>query len=199
MLLLGVLNVYGMVRGTPLTRPWELVTERAPRALAQLLATPPLDAFMSREAAEAMLAATGGDAWNLGTLSEGRHPLLRYLHDCTSPEDRVWVSGSTPFHVGYLIDRRIAGGHLYWHQAWRRDPEGQAVSLRLLRSTSVPFLFSANDPVLDELVPYPQIREHVLGHYDEVPGTAGHLFVERGRMPTSTFGPARFPCFGTGR
>jgi hypothetical protein len=194
-LAITVAGVLGVVRDTPLGRPHELLTERVPRAFAQLLAMPPIDAFVSRVAAEQQLAEHGGDAWNLGTLTEGRHPLLRYLHDCTTAEDRVWLTGSTPFHVAYLIERRIAGGHIFWHQGWRSDPEGEAESLGLLRSTSVPFFFSANDPLLDDLKLYPRIREHVLRFYDEVPGTDGHLFVERARRPTGVFGPARFPCF----
>ena len=60
-------------------------------------------------------------AWAAGR--SFRAVLLRYVHDCTSPGDRVLVTGSTPFQVGYLVERPIAGGHLFWRDGWRRDAD----------------------------------------------------------------------------
>jgi hypothetical protein len=157
-------------RESPLFRPMELPRSVA-SAFGQLLASPPVPAESS------------------GAPS----PWLQYLRDCSVPGDRLLVSGSTPFQVGYYTRRPPAGGHIFWRQRWRRDPKRQEESLALLRQQSVPFAYSTNDPILKELEFYPKIRAYFVEHYVELKG--GTLLVDRRRQATGTFMPLGLPCF----
>lgn len=170
--LVGVTAVAAVIwtRESPIFRPGELPRSVA-SAFEQLLASPPVPAESS------------------GAPS----PWLQYLRDCSVPGDRLLVSGSTPFQVGYYTRRPPAGGHIFWRQRWRRDAERQDESLALLRRQSVPFAYSTNDPVLDELEFYPSVRAYFVEHY--LVFKDGHLLVDRRRQPTRTFEPLGLPCF----
>lgn len=118
---------------------------------------------------------------------------LQYLRDCSLPGDRLFVTGSTPFDIGYYTRRGPAGGHIFWHQRWRRTPAHQEESLALLERQSVPFAISTNDRILDDLETYPLIREYMARHYKALDG--GWLLVDTRREPKRTFGPDGYPCF----
>jgi hypothetical protein len=169
--------------------------EYVPRVIGQLFLYPPIDAFATlREVRE---WANGQDlsAWKSGTVPRASDILLRYLRDCTAASDHVFVSGSTPYHINYLIERPLAGGHLFWRHSWRSDPRHEEMSLALLHRQSVPFAFSTSDPVFDELEPYPRVRAYFMAHYTVFPGSNGRLLIDSRRRPTGTFGPFDFPCF----
>jgi hypothetical protein len=121
--------------------------------------------------------------------------LFRYLHDCTGAGDRLLVTGSTPFTVTYYTQRPLAGGHLYWHSAWRSDPPREEESLALLRRQSVPFAMSTHDPVLDDFTRYPRIREYLVANYREVEGSHGTVLADTRRRVVRTFGADHRPCF----
>ena len=121
--------------------------------------------------------------------------MLRYLHDCTVPGDRLLVTGSTPSEVNYLVERPFAGGHILWHHRWRADAEHEAQSLAAIERQSVPFAYSDTDPVLDDFTSYPRILEYLRTHYVELEGSGGLLLVDRRRTPVRTFGALGFPCF----
>jgi hypothetical protein len=120
---------------------------------------------------------------------------VRYLHDCSAPGDHLFVSGQTPYQVGYYANRPVAGGHLYWHDGWRRDPMREAQSLALLKRQSVPFAFSTHNVVLDDVARYPRIHAYLAAHYRPLEGSDGHLLYDTRRAPTGTFGKLGFPCF----
>jgi hypothetical protein len=46
----------------------------------------------------------------------------------------------------------------------------EAELLRLVQAQSVPFAMPTTDPVLDDLVAYPNIHRHVMTHYREREG-----------------------------
>lgn len=158
-------------KDSPLFHPAEL-PRSVSSAFRQLVASPPVPAESS------------------GAPS----PWLQYLRDCSVPGDRLLVTGSTPFQVGYYTRRPPAGGHIFWRQRWRRDPVRQEESLALLRRQSVPFAYSTNEPVLQDLEFYPKIRAYFAEHYAEFKG--GHLLIDRRRQPTGTFKALGLPCFG---
>ncbi|MBI3049031.1 MAG: hypothetical protein HYY76_12060 [Acidobacteria bacterium] len=170
-LLSGVAAVI-WTRDSPIYRPSEL-PRSVSRAFDRLLTSPP-------EPAESD-----------GTPS----PLLRYLRDCSTPGDRLIVTGSTPFQVLYYARRAPAGGHIFWRQRWRRDPAYEQQSLAMLQRQSVPFAFSTNDPVLEDFKFYPKIWEYLEENYVELQGTKGNVLVDRRRQPTRTFEPGGYPCF----
>jgi hypothetical protein len=189
-LFITLVTALGFVRESQLLRPREAV-RRLRAARHTLLAVPAIDGYVPREQALRVDRST----FAKDDLGEKLPFILRYVHDCTRPEDRILVTGSTPFQVGYFTERRIAGGHLYWHQKWRRDAARQAESLALLEKHRPPFAISTTDPVLDDFKVYPHIREYLVDNYVEVPGSAGLLLVDRHRRATSRFGAVGFPCF----
>jgi hypothetical protein len=183
LLLLTVVPVYTYTYGSAIYAPLDLENQ-VTAALRQLLASPPIDAYLTREQA----------------LASNQQPvdpavILRFLHDCSRPGDRLLITGSTPYHVGYYTERPIAGGQLFWHHRWRTDAEGQRQQLALLQRQSVPFAFSTGDPVFNDLANYPLVLEYMQQHYVEVPGTNRVLLVDRRRTPTGTYGPSGLPCF----
>ena len=161
-----------------------------PSLFAELLTSPPIDAY--QPAAAARMADQ--QMWNTGAVDKGRL-LTRYLHECTRPEDRILVTGSTPYHITYYTNRRIAGGHVFWHHGWRSDPVREEQLLALLERQSVPFAFSTHDPVFADLQRYPRIHQHFATHYAELEGTNGLLLFDTRRGATSRFGRLGFPCF----
>jgi hypothetical protein len=169
--------------------------EYVPRVVGQLFLSPPIDAFATLREVHEWANGQDRNAWNGGTVPRTPDILLRYLHDCTAAGDHVFVSGSTPYHINYLIERPLAGGHLFWHHSWRSDPRHEAQSLALLQRQSVPFALSTREPVFDELKPYPHVRAYFMTHYTVFPGSNGRLLIDSRRMPTGSFGPFDFPCF----
>ena len=174
---------------------WDLLKSSEARELVptfrQLLTTPPIDALQPADQARGVHPAE----W-LAIDADARLNLaMRYLHDCTRDGDHIFVTGSTPYQVGYYTERPIAGGHLEWHQGWLSDPRHEKQSLLLLRMQSVPFAFSTHDPVLDDLRAYPDIRRYFQENYVPLDGSGGLLLVDRRRQPTGQFGAVGFPCF----
>lgn len=155
-----------------------------------LLASPPIRGNSSAEPSAADIATL----W-AGPNADRGWVMMRYIHDCTREGDRVIVTGSTPYHIGYMVERPIAGGQLFWHHGWRRDPAREVQALELLRRQSVPFALSTHDPVLRDFEKYPRIREYLASNYTELDGSAGFLLIDKGRRPTGTFGTLGFPCF----
>jgi hypothetical protein len=189
-LIITTVTALGWVRESQLLRPREAL-RRLRAARPALLQVPAIDGYVPRQEALRVDRAT----FDNGALGDKLPFMLRYVHDCTEPRDRVLVTGSTPFQVGYYTERRIAGGHVYWHQRWRADAEHEAESLTLLRQHRPPFAISTTDPVLQDFMRYPRIHEYLVANYVEVPGSAGLLLVDRERRPTSRFGAAGLPCF----
>lgn len=189
-LIITTITALGWVRESELLRPRQALRRLRADGHA-LFDVPPIDGYMSRQEARRIDLAT----FTKYDLGDKLPVMLRYVHDCTRPQDRILVTGSTPFQVGYYTERRIAGGHLYWHQRWRADATHEAESLGLLRAHRPPFAISTTDPVLQDFTLYPHIREYLVANYVEVPGTGGLLLVDRRRQPTSRFGAAGFPCF----
>jgi hypothetical protein len=175
-----------------LTRP---SLQSVPRVAGRLVSSPPIDAFVTLGDVREWADGQDRDAWNSGAVPGAFEILLRYLHDCTAAGDHVFVSGSTPYHINYLIERPLAGGHLFWRHGWRRDPRHEAQSLALLQRQSVPFALSTSAPVFEELAPYPRLHEYFMTHYTVFPGSNGRLLIDSRRTPAGRFGPFDFPCF----
>jgi hypothetical protein len=164
-------------------------------SLQDMTVSPPIDTFITRANADRIMAETGEETWQKGEISQLQGILMRYVHDCTAEGDRVLVSGSTPYHVGYAVHRPVAGGHVFWHHRWLADPPHEARILALLQRQSVPFALSTHDPVLGDLEPYPSVHRYIAANYEPLPGSRGVLLVDKRRVPTGTFGPFGFPCF----
>ena len=160
-------------------------------AYRQLASSPPIDAFQPAGEAQQVDWA----AWEASGQDDRLKVMIRYLHDCTRDGDRLLVTGSTPYQVGYYTERPIAGGQLQWHHRWRSDPGHEEQSLAVIRRQSVPFAFSTNDPVFDDFGAYPRIHAYLKENYVEVDGSRGLLLVDKRRQSTGRFGRLGFPCF----
>jgi len=121
--------------------------------------------------------------------------MMRYMHDCTRDGDRLLVTGSTPYHVGYFVERPLAGGQMQWHHRWRASPPDELQAFALIERHPVPFAFSTHDPVLDDFTAYPRIHAYLQEHYVHVEGAHGLLLVDKRRQPTGRFGSLGWPCF----
>jgi hypothetical protein len=168
-----------------------ITKERVLKSFSRLTIRPPIDGHVGSYLGRPFTEAD----WRDATPEDRRGLRLRYLYECSLPSDRVLITGSTPFDVPYFLNRRIAGGHLFWHMAWRSDPVREAQSLALLQRQSAPFVYAATDTIAGELSPYPNIRRYVERTYFEPEGGEGRLLVDRRRPPVSYFGPLRWPCF----
>jgi hypothetical protein len=186
-LLVTTLAVLGFVDELWLLEPVKI----ADIPISQLVSSPPIDGFQPASAARELEPAV----WNEMDADRKQRVMMRYMHDCTRDGDRILVTGSTPYQVGYYVNRPIAGGHLQWHHRWRSDPAHEMQSLGLIERQSVPFAFSTHDPVLDDFKAYPRIHEYLSKNYQEVEGSNGLLLVDRRREATGTFGRVAFPCF----
>jgi hypothetical protein len=190
MLFLAGVTTYAYTRGTYIFRPLALADESLRPTFEHLLVYPPIDGNLPPEG----IPAYDHALWNSHDGDKGSL-MMRYVHDCTRAGDRVFVTGQTPYHVGYYIERPIAGGHVFWHHRWRSDPVNEMKSLALLEKQSVPFAMSTHDPILEDLKRYPSIREHFVKHYVELAGSNGLMLIDARRQPTGTFGVLGFPCF----
>jgi hypothetical protein len=161
-----------------------------PDVFVELLASPPIDGFAPLDEVRSLDRSNWNDQ-EVHTVEV----LLRYIHDCTAPGDRVLVTGQTPFQVGYYLERPIAGGHLFWHEGFRSDPVRERQSLELLQRQSVPFAYSTHDPVFDDFKRYPRTLEYLRRHYVELEGSRGLVLVDTRRQATGMFEHLGFPCF----
>jgi hypothetical protein len=190
-----VSSTIGYTRGTSIAAPLAFAGTIG-SAFRELIASPPIDGLLPRD--EAMRTSLA--EWKTGIGADGKQLdkgklLMRYLYECSGAGDRILVTGSTPYQVGYYVERPIAGGHLFWHYHWRSDPAHEAQSLALLQRQSVPFAFSTADPVIQDLSAYPHIHQYVSANYFELDGSNGLLLVDKRRTPTRRFGALGFPCF----
>lgn len=188
-LLVTAVATFVFARSSEIFTPWRLARE-VPDVFRELAASPAIDGFAPHEE----VFALDPTSWNARDVDAVRI-LLRYIHDCTAPGDRVLVTGQTPFQVGYYVGRAVAGGHVFWHDRWRSDPVHERQSLELLQRRSVPFAYSTHDPVFDDLKAYPRIHEYLKRHYVELEGSRGLVLVDSRRRPTGVFGRFGFPCF----
>jgi hypothetical protein len=166
-----------------------------PDTLERLAVSPPIDGLVSPEAVRELTP----ERWAEMGLGDRSDMFVRYLHDCTAPGDHLFVSGQTPYQIGYYTNHPVAAGHLYWHDRWRSDPKREAQSLALLERQSVPFAYATHNPIAHELAPYPRLLAYFEAHYRPIEHSEGRLLYDTRRMPTGTFGKLGLPCFAAAR
>jgi hypothetical protein len=190
LLLITVATTLGYARESNLPHLVYLA-ERQPQNWARLTVYPPIDGLITRAEAAAVTPVQW-EALDAGRRSE---VMLRYVFECVAATDHVLVSGPTPYQIGYYVQRPVAGGHVYWHDGWRSDPVREAESLALLRRQSVPFAFSTDSAMLDDLKRYPRIHGHIAARYRPIPGTGERVLIDAQRPPVRRFGHMQLPCF----
>ena len=135
--------------------------------------------------------------------SIGDRAIVRYLFECTQPEDRIFVT-SDIYTVPYYTQRR-AVGHVFWANGFMANPDFERRMIDLMERDPVPFLFGVGgERALDNLNSYPQVREYVAKRYtehhavlqDSLAGRVFWLLVDSRRTPTSRYEKLGLPCFG---
>ena len=138
--------------------------------------------------------------------------MIRYIYDCTRPDDRVWVL-SDLFTFPYHTERRVVG-HIYWKAGLLTSPEYQRKTIETVEKDEVPIIIGLGDAPgpLDYLKPYPLVHQYVAQRYTShyaIPADRGSstfwLLMDSRRTPTGTYElfagprgtgePFVLPCF----
>ena len=143
----------------------------------------------------------------------GDRGLLRYLYECTRPDDRIWSLVDT-FTVPYYTERPVVG-HVYWMSGFLATPEFERRTIERVDTEQVPFVvsFGGRRP-LEFLEEYPLVHDYVSRRYtalDAIPEDNEQrrlsiwLLTDNRRQPTGTYqlmaGPTSaltqvsLPCF----
>ena len=128
--------------------------------------------------------------------------LIRYVYECTSPDDRVWVL-TEMFNFPYYTERRIVR-HINWSMGFLRSDEQQRRTLEMLARDSVPIIISESrhDP-LQDLRQYPLIHAQIAPRYTNLHVVRGaqdgalnfYVLADSRRTPTRAYGDFQLPCF----
>ena len=135
--------------------------------------------------------------------STGDRGLLRYIYECTRPDDRIWLLSET-YSVPYYTERRVVG-HIYWGMGFLATPEYQRRTIDRVDKEEVPFImsFGGRRP-LELLESYDLVHDYVSRRYTEhyaIPedkaerGLTIWLLTDSRRRPTGTYELFGLPCF----
>ena len=160
------------------------VWRRSVDAFRSYSTSPPIDAYAPR--------GTTGD-----------RGLVRYIYECTRPDDRVWLLTDL-FTFPYYTERRVVG-HIYWVSGFLADAEYQRRTIARVDKEEVPIILAVGgrEP-LQYLESYPLVREYVAQRYREhytVPQEGKPrdqvfwLLTDSRRKPTGTYELFGLPCF----
>jgi hypothetical protein len=132
--------------------------------------------------------------------SEALMPFFAYLERCSSPHDRLVMTGLQP-DVFVLANRGFAGGQMAYRPAFYATDEDQRKAIARMRSQSVPFVIVGLEEETGFRGALPLVAAYVDAHYEPlaqipVPDTRGlQIYVERGRRAASVDAATGWPCF----
>ena len=132
--------------------------------------------------------------------SEALEPFYAYLDRCSSPRDRIVMTGLQP-DVFVLANRGFAGGQMAYRPAFYATEKDQQKAIARMQSQSVPFVIIALEEETGFRGALPLVAAYVDGRYEplahvEVPDTRGlQILVERGRRAPGLDAATGWPCF----
>ena len=135
--------------------------------------------------------------------SEALLPFYDYLDRCSSPDDRIVMTGLSP-DVFVLADRGFAGGQMAFRPSFYDTPADQRKAIARMQRQSVPFVIVALEEESGFRGALPLVAAYVDEHYEPlahvpVPGTRGlQIFVERGRRAAGLDAATGWPCYSQG-
>ncbi len=134
------------------------------------------------------------DPWApLGT--EDLKALTRYIHECTNPEDRLFIAGFFP-DVHFYSARGFAGGHEDFNPDLHSSLRDQRLTIDRMERQSVPIVLIKRDLAQAAFVDaYLRQRYRLVPHIDPETTEGLSLFVERRRAPTRVYTPLNTPCY----
>ena len=128
--------------------------------------------------------------------SERIRSLVHYLHDCTRPIDRVFVSGFSP-DVIFFSGRGFAGGHLMYVQGSHGSTRSQRQTVDRLRRQSVPIalLHADTGEYPPRVADYFSEWYRPVATIDPASFQGLTVLVDRRRVPSGHYAPLDAPCF----
>lgn len=132
--------------------------------------------------------------------SEALLPFFQYLDRCSSPRDRIVMTGLSP-DVFVLANRGFAGGQMAFRPAFYDTPADQRKAIARMQSESVPFVIVNLEEESGFRGALPLVAAYVDEHYAPltlvpVSDTRGlQIFVEKGRRAQSLDAATGWPCF----
>ena len=158
---------------------WEESTHR----LASFGTMPAIDGYAPRDA-------------------RGDRALIRYLYECTRPDDRIWVTTDV-YTIPYYTERRVVG-HIFWGIGFLNSPDYQRRTIDLLERDQVPLIVGVGgERPLQYLERYDRLYDYVarryVNHYDvlqdKLDGLVIWIVTDSRRIPTGTYARLGLPCF----
>jgi hypothetical protein len=132
--------------------------------------------------------------------SEALLPFFGYVERCTSPRDRLVMTGLQP-DVFVLANRGFAGGRMAYRPSFYDSEPEQRKAIARMQSESVPFVIVALEEEAGFRAALPLVAAYVDDHYQPlafipVPDTRGlQIYVEKGRHAISLDEATGWPCF----
>lgn len=166
-------------RESGLSTGWRRVVDHATVTASYLLAVP-LDAWASPD-------------------DRSSRALVRYVHECTRPTDRVLSTGFSPeYH--YFADRAFAGARIFWPGRYFGVDGAQARTIARLDQESVPIVMVDPERWPRFVADYPAIARYLDGRYRVAhdlpfPDRAVRVLVDRGATAIRTYQALGLPCF----
>jgi hypothetical protein len=131
--------------------------------------------------------------------------LSLYLNQCTAATDRVLIQSYLP-QVLAMARRAFAGGHADLRPGFFEFEDAQRLTLERLRHQSVPIiLLDTEDSLRSFYRSFPIITAYIDQEYRQAgmhtfDGRFGlTLYVRKDRMPSGTWQPLGWPCYGSGQ
>ena len=134
--------------------------------------------------------------------SEALLPFYAYIERCSSPRDRLVMTGLQP-DVFVLANRGFAGGQMAYRPSFYASEKDQRNAIARMRAQSVPFVIVALEEESGFRGALPLVAAYVDAHYEPlamipVPDTRGlQIYIERGRDAASIDAATGWPCFAS--
>jgi hypothetical protein len=131
--------------------------------------------------------------------SEALLPFYAYIERCSSPGDRLVMTGLQP-DVFVLANRGFAGGQMAYRPSFYSFQKDQRKAIARMQAQSVPFVIVALEEESGFRAALPLVAAYVDAHYDPlamipVPDTRGlQIYIERGRRAASIDAATGWPC-----
>jgi hypothetical protein len=132
--------------------------------------------------------------------SEALRPFYAYVERCSSPDDRLIMTGLSP-DVFVLANRGFAGGQMAYRPAFYASERDQRKAIARMQAQSVPFVIVALEEESGFRGALPLVAAYLDAHYEpmamiSVPDTRGlQIYVERGRRAAGRDEATGWPCF----
>lgn len=131
--------------------------------------------------------------------------LIRYLRECTRPDDRIYASWFVP-ELYFFAQRAFAGGMVVTFGGHWSEPAHQRRIIAKMRSEQVPVvihstgqlaMFRASYPMLDAYLgrEYREAGRMNVSKPPELPPVEYTVLVDRDRVPSGLDATSSMPCF----